>query len=85
MDLKALEGIQAFVEAFVTEPRCQQGATATGGIDIKKIGDFLKWVSIDVEKESKDDLEVSGLTWKDVVQSVQKAARLWYLAQTKKL
>jgi hypothetical protein len=72
--------VAEFVTSFVTEARCQQGVSVAcnGEFDIKKMGAFIVWMGKDVEKESKADLEVSGMTWKQVSGEVTKAARVWY-------
>lgn len=45
------------------------------------MGPFLKWFGQDVEKESKAELEASGLKWDQVAKEVQVAARNWYKAK----
>ena len=67
-----------FAEKFVTEARCLQGVQAVGGLDIKKMGEFLKWIGNDIIKESEDELEVSGMQWKDVAKSVNGKASNWF-------
>lgn len=78
-----LASVEEFARVFVTEARCQQGLTVTCGGDAspKNTGNFMKWIVGDVEKESKDDLDASGLTFKQVVSAVQKQAREWYQRQ----
>lgn len=85
-DVEAVGSISEFVTMFVTEARCQQGLTAAcqGVADIQQIGDFLKWISSDVKKESPADLEVSGLTWKQVSGEVAKAAKVWFMSEVQK-
>lgn len=83
VDTEVLSSIDEFTAAFVTEPRCEQGVTNSGSIEMKNIGAFLKWLCMDVEKESKAELEASGLEWKQVAGAVQKAARDWYLAKAR--
>ncbi|MDF1699587.1 MAG: RNA ligase family protein [Planctomycetota bacterium] len=81
VDVEVLKSIEEFVETFVTTPRCEQGLTEACGdeFDIKKTGVFIGWVCKDVAKESKDELETSDLTWKQVSAEVVRAARTWYL------
>ena len=67
-----------FAEKFVTEARCLQGVQAVGGLDIRNVGAFLKWLGNDVIKESEDELEVSGMEWKDVAKSVNSKASAWF-------
>jgi hypothetical protein len=84
--VEALESIQAFVQTFVTVPRCEQGIKVIfqdEPVEMKKAGDFLRWLTADIEKESKAELEASGLTWKQVLAEVQKAARTWFIVKAK--
>jgi hypothetical protein len=74
-----------FAEKFVTEARCQQGAQLVGGADIKNMSAFLKWIGNDVIKESKDDLEVSGMEWKDVAKGVTMKAAAWFKTEAMKV
>jgi hypothetical protein len=79
--------VAEFVDLVVTGPRLEQGVQeACGGeYDNKKIGPFIGWVSKDVNKECQDELEASGLTWKQVSKHVTTKARTWYIAQMEKL
>lgn len=83
VDADVLSSIEEFVTAFVSEPRCEQGVTNSGPVEMKNLGSFLKWFCMDVEKESKVELEASGLEWKQVAGAVQKAAREWYLSKAR--
>lgn len=85
VSVEVLANVEAFVQAFVTPARCEQGASTIGGVDIRNMGSFLAWVAKDVEKESKVELEESNLTWKQVGGAVTKAARDWYKAQCEKV
>jgi hypothetical protein len=77
--------VDAFVEMVLTEARLEQGATTVGGYDVKLTGKFLGWVAADVEKETQDELEASGLTLKQVTGKLQAKARGWYIEKTKQL
>jgi hypothetical protein len=82
VDPEEIKSIAAFVETFVTQQRCEQGLTAImkgEQPDIRRIGEFIGWISKDVEKESRVELEASGLTWKQVSSAVGAAARGWYM------
>lgn len=84
VDPEVAKSIAEFVTMFVTDARCEQGLNAIGNVlDMKKTGDFLKWLSQDVLKESTAELEASGLTWEQVQKSVQVAAREWYARKVK--
>jgi len=84
VDVEKVNSVAAFVDMFVTEARCDQGVASLGNvIDPKMTGNFLGWMCKDIEKESKAELEVSGLTWKDVSNALSKKARDWYISKTK--
>lgn len=79
--------VDAFAELALTEARLEQGAQkVSDGVltyDMKSLGKFIQWVSGDVQKETQDELEASGLTWKQVEKVVTSKARDWYKAKAK--
>ena len=48
-------------------------------IDIKKLGDFLRWIVKDIMKEETDVLVANNLEPKDVNSSISNIARTWFL------
>ncbi len=54
-------------------------------VDMKSLGQFIKWIVADVQKETQDELEASGLEWKQVSKPVGDRARAWYLEKVKAL
>ena len=80
IDPEKVKTIAEFVDLFVTESRLEQSLTeaCNGELDMKKMGDFLKWLVNDVQKESVAELEVAGLTWKEVSKYVMTSGRKWY-------
>lgn len=86
VDPEVAASIDEFVEMVLTEARLEQGANAVGpSFDTKFIGPFLKWVNVDVEKETQDELEASGLTFQQVTKALGAKARNWYLEKVKAL
>jgi hypothetical protein len=80
------ESIQAFADMVLSEARLLQAVDAvTDGsdqkFDKKLIGKFLVWIANDVQKENKDELEASSLTWKQVQKAIGDSARRWYLSK----
>ena len=75
--------VDEFVKLMVTEARLEQAvrAVARGELVFEKrlVGPFIGWISKDINKESEDELEASGLTWKEVSSAVASEARRWYL------
>lgn len=79
--------VEAFVAMFCTEARLQQGAKAVSNGEMfnnRFIGPFVKWMSEDIKKESKHELEVSNLKWEQVSKQVETKSRTWYIEQVKK-
>lgn len=80
--------VEAFAELALTPARLEQGASKValtpGSYDQQQTGKFVQWIMVDVEKETKDELAASNLTWGQVQKVVQTKARQWYLTQTKK-
>jgi hypothetical protein len=86
IDPAVLEGATAFAIQFVTEARCSQGVTEAcdGVAATKNIGPFMAWLGADVKKESVNELEASGLEWKQVSKAVNQYAREWFLLEIEK-
>jgi len=78
-------GAMEFARTHVHEDRLEQGLQAVCGTELptmKHIGPFLGWIGRDVEKETIDEREASGLDWKkDCAGPVALAARTWLLAK----
>lgn len=73
----------AFVDAVLTESRLEQGfeliRTRYGKVTEDRIGDFLRWVGMDVLKEESDTLTASGLERRQVMGAVNRAAKAWLM------
>lgn len=86
VDIEKLNSINEFVDYAVTESRLEQGIdvvfTQTGlDVDIKMLGDFLKWVMRDIISEETDTLVGNGLEPKDIGKGVSTTAREWFKAK----
>ncbi len=77
------QGINEFVDLFVTPARLEQGVTEAchDQYEMHYMGAFLKWLVADVQKESVAELEASQLAWSDVSKAVMNAGRSWYKQQ----
>ncbi|MCU0569125.1 MAG: hypothetical protein MUF49_21435 [Oculatellaceae cyanobacterium Prado106] len=84
---ETVKSIDEFVHLFVTPSRLEQGVTEAckGQFDMVQIGAFLKWFTLDVQKESVAELEAAQLTWKDVNKAITNAAKDWYQTKAKSL
>ncbi|ADP02635.1 RnlB RNA ligase 2 [Salmonella phage PVPSE1] len=78
VDPVRLQNIREFVEYAVTENRLEQGLGEVG-LDQTKIGEFIGWVSRDINKEEGDVLEANALTMKDVAKFISNKSRGWYM------
>lgn len=69
VDTEKLNSIKEFVEYAVTESRFNQGIEKVFNnepIDIKKMGELIKWVVSDIIKEEMDTMSVNKIEPKDV-------------------
>lgn len=81
IDPEFVATIDKFVELFVTENRLEQIAQKVlEGKDPSPAltGPFIKAFSQDVMKESKAELETSGLEWKQVAKAINSKAVGWW-------
>jgi hypothetical protein len=82
IDIEKLENVKEFIEYAVTEARLNQGLDITfpdGRLDIKRMGDFLRWLSGDVINEEGDTLSSNGLEPKDVTKEIANKGRNWFM------
>jgi len=82
IDIEKLESINEFVEYSVTESRLNQAIENVFNgmeIDIKKLGQFIKWMHSDIMKEESDTMLSNNLEPKDVNKSISTKARKWFL------
>jgi len=82
VDVELVASQREFAEKTVTENRCRQGIDklreAGKKLDRTSVGDFIKWVVADVEKEEADTAKASGLDLKKASGELTKAARTWF-------
>ena len=88
VDTVKLKSIDDFVERYVDEGRCQQAydylSTLNKPVDEKLMGDFLRWLVNDINKEESDTITANGLTPKDINGAISKQARKWYFGKLNK-
>lgn len=87
-DPTIVNSANAFAELVLPEARLEQGVCAVSGqlvFDTKNIGSFLKWIAEDINKETKAELEASGLDRKTALNAVTNYARKWFLDKSKSL
>lgn len=77
VDFEKMASIQILVDSIVTDARLEQGLTEVFGEedpDVRRMGDFLKWVGSDVKKECQEEVAASGFDWKEISKHVTKKA-----------
>lgn len=88
-DPAVMASLQEFAQNVCTSARLEQGVRAVSEgnfvFDLKKTGDFCKWVSADVEKECKDEVEASGLDMNAARKASVEYARQWFMKNAKSL
>jgi len=83
IDIEKIQSIREFIDYSVVENRLNQGIEqvfTSNGIEpeIKKMGDFIRWVFNDIIKEELDTLMKNNLTPKDIGSSVANKVRPWF-------
>ncbi len=84
VDVDKLNSIKEFVDYAVTESRFNQAVEKVFGtkenMDVKKMGDFIRWIVNDVIKEESDTMASNGIEPKDVNKYVSAKAREMFFA-----
>lgn len=78
VDVEKLKSIEEFVEYSVTENRFNQAIEYVFGkdeLDVKKMGDFIRWIIKDITSEEMDTMVANGLEAKDVNKYISNKAR----------
>lgn len=84
VDVEKLKTINNFADYSVTENRLTQGIEqifTSNNIepDIKKLGDFIRWIISDINKEELDVLAENGLEPKETNRVCSDRCRHWFL------
>lgn len=84
IDVEKLESIQKFIEYAVTESRFKQGLENVfpneEPIEIKKMGELIKWVVNDVIKEETDTMVANNIEPKEVNKYISTRVREMFMA-----
>ena len=87
VDIEKLNSITEFVTYAVTENRVDQAISIIfkdGELDIKKMGDYIRWIINDINSEEEDTLIENGLNPKDVNRYLSNKARNLFLEKYNK-
>lgn len=84
VDVDKLNSIKEFVDYAVTESRFNQAIEKVFGskeaMDVKKMGDLIRWIVIDVIKEETDTMAANKIEPKDVNKFISAKAREMFFA-----
>ena len=87
VDVEKLKTIQDFISYAVTENRFNQAIENVFGkedLDVKKMGDFIRWFIKDIASEEMDTMVENGLEPKDVNKYISTKVRgMFFKAQSK--
>jgi len=85
VDVEKLKTIQEFINYSVTENRFNQAIENVFGkeeLDVKKMGDFIRWFVKDIASEEMDTMVENGLEPKDVNKYIStKVREMFFKAQ----
>lgn len=89
VDVEHIKGINNVIDTFVTESRLQQGLQEAvldkgGSVEMRYIGDFLKWVFADIMKEEEDTIAALPYEKKQISKPISQKAKQWYIKQIRK-
>lgn len=87
VDIEKLNSITEFVTYAVTENRVDQAIQIVfkdGELDIKKMGDYIRWIINDITSEEGDTLKENNLNPKDVNKYLSNRARNMFLKKYNK-
>ena len=88
VDTEKVNSIHEFVDYAVTQNRFEQGMGIifpNGDLDIKKMGDIIRWVVTDIMAEENDVLVDNNLEPKDVNKYISTKVRELFLEEYNKL
>ena len=88
-ELEKLDNAKKCADEIFSHQRCNQALTELFGpndedVDIKRMGEYLKWVSKDTLKEESDIISDYGLEPKDVMKYVQEQSKKYFFGIIKK-
>lgn len=80
VDVEKLNSISEFLDYALTENRLLQAQSEVNPtLDIKMMGEFIRWVFNDIIKEESDVLLENGLNEKDIGRHVSNRSRSWFM------
>lgn len=84
VDVEKLQSQIELVDALVTENRLNQGLQVMRDrgldIDVRNLGDFIRWIFGDCVKEELDRIEASGFQPKELGSPIAAKTKQWFFA-----
>lgn len=82
IDYERIDNINGIVDEFLNEARLERGISylneAGKSLDRKSTGDFVKWVSADIQKDAMEDIIAADLEPKAIGKAASKRISTWY-------
>jgi hypothetical protein len=77
------ESVGDFIDTYCTPARMRQALdeVSEGRVDVRKLGDIIRWMTADVEKEGQRDIAALTVPFDRVKPEIATATRAWVMAQ----
>lgn len=86
VDVEKISSINEFLDYALTENRLLQAqGEITPDLDVKKMGEFLRWVFNDIIKEESDVMMANGIDQKEIGRYISARAKDWFFKQPTRL
>jgi hypothetical protein len=83
VDVEQIKSCNEFINSTVTENRLNQGITFlkenSFEVSPKSLGDFIRWVVVDVLKEESDTISENNIYEKRIKMLIATRCRVWFL------
>lgn len=84
IDIEAIKNAKEFVATTVTETRLEQGLDnllreQRLPFEMSSLGNFIRWIHEDIEKEELDTITTNHLDLKQVKSVASNVARIWFI------
>lgn len=82
LDPERIAGVEQLLAHALTEARLAQGFEVLRELgkplDMRSVGDYLRWLASDVLRECKDELDAAGLDWKQLAKPFNEQAKAYF-------
>ena len=85
LEPEQLASVEEFVAHALSEARMAQGLEVLRErelpLEMRSLGDYLRWLAGDVQRECADELACAALDWKQIVKPLNERAKAYFRAQ----